>query len=414
MGLQPPVAMRKKIIEARVCDCCGETQGHKSADCPIASLSVDALRSRLEKLEEQRANGTIGLYARIVVLQQFLDQADGAPDPPLPAECNPVLPSQVTYEICGLCGHGEHSIRRVCPVWKAGPRVMEAKVRHAYAQWNKHGVHPGSQLQSWAGWLITRDKDERFKQKPALLPAPAPSSAQAPASPSQPPVASSASSSTSAPRILAPDRATPSTSFSTLDVNALSVAQIIELLPHQSYLEHPLPEFEQDESKCWPSKEWRRYILWDLIELEFRHELYLLDVAIRASHPEYAPLHVDSAEERLRRLCACWGGSSINPSDDDTTGNALVDERPNVRWQGLCNFVKLMSSWPRTEEMLRSWDGVDVLNGAEPAVTDEQRSMLETAVWTCYAQTFYDYRHRRPPLPALRPEPPFSRSALPR
>lgn len=63
MGLQPPVAMRKKIIEARVCDCCGETQGHKSADCPIASLSVDALRSRLEKLEEQRANGTIGLYA---------------------------------------------------------------------------------------------------------------------------------------------------------------------------------------------------------------------------------------------------------------------------------------------------------------------------------------------------------------
>ncbi|EJD46870.1 hypothetical protein AURDEDRAFT_163932 [Auricularia subglabra TFB-10046 SS5] len=178
---------------------------------------------------------------------------------------------------------------------------------------------------------------------------------------------------------------------------------------HPTFDGHELPAWIRDEDTIWPSLPWRRYILWELGELEFRYELFSLDLAIRQSHPEYTPL-LDSAGDRYRQCKACWGGSDFVPGVDPKSNNKLCDPDPRERLVALRQFYAFMQPWPRAAEFLEPWESLVSAGGDIESVNCETQAFydLESSIWHCYGQTYFDYRHHLPLIPHNRPDIPVA------
>ncbi|EJD32389.1 hypothetical protein AURDEDRAFT_178545 [Auricularia subglabra TFB-10046 SS5] len=97
------------------------------------------------------------------------------------------------------------------------------------------------------------------------------------------------------------------------------------MLPHPSYNNHVLPPFTytEDETGGWPSVSWRKFLLWELREIEFRHELISLGLTLRQAHPNLDQLQRILPELRFHSCKLCWGGSDFAPGCDDWGENDL-------------------------------------------------------------------------------------------
>lgn len=186
-----------------------------------------------------------------------------------------------------------------------------------------------------------------------------------------------------------------------------TIGEVFDLLPHPSFLDHALPPFAytEDEAGGWPTVPWRKFMLWELREIEFRHELLALDLTLRQAHPDLAALQDIAPEQRFYDCKACWGGSDLTPGCDDWAENALVHADLRVRLRGLRRFAAFMRVWPRADEFLAPWE--TFLSGDESLdrvdISSDLFLTLERSAWLCFGQTFYDYRQRFPPVPYVRP-----------
>ncbi|EJD46877.1 hypothetical protein AURDEDRAFT_163939 [Auricularia subglabra TFB-10046 SS5] len=181
----------------------------------------------------------------------------------------------------------------------------------------------------------------------------------------------------------------------------------VDRIGHPTFDGHELPPWIRDEDTIWPSLPWRRYILWELGELEFRYELFSLDLAIRQSHPEYTTL-LNTAGDRYRQCKACWGGSDFVPGADPRANNQLTDPDPRERLVALRQFYEFMRPWPRTDELLKPWELIVAGGDDLQSINCESNAFydLESSIWHCYGQTYFDYRHRLPIIPHNRPDMP--------
>ncbi|EJD44241.1 hypothetical protein AURDEDRAFT_166631 [Auricularia subglabra TFB-10046 SS5] len=188
-----------------------------------------------------------------------------------------------------------------------------------------------------------------------------------------------------------------------------TIGEVFDYLPHPSHDDHVLPPYQytEDEDGGWPSVAWRKYWLWELREIEFRHELLALDLTLRQTHPELEQLQRIAPEQRFFDCKSCWGGSDFTPGCD-WAENELCQQDPRRRLRALARFVSFMSVWPRVEEFLGPWETVSDSTVLDRVDTDSEVFIaLERSVWCCFAQTFYDYKHRNPPVPYLRPTLPI-------
>ncbi|EJD48426.1 hypothetical protein AURDEDRAFT_162388 [Auricularia subglabra TFB-10046 SS5] len=224
---------------------------------------------------------------------------------------------------------------------------------------------------------------------------------------SLPPAAESTSSSSSLPPS-APPAAPPSV---TMDAEPMplpdDVSGYLDLLPHPTFDGHELPPWIRTEDAIWPSVSWRQYILWELGELEFRYELFFVDLVIRQSHPD-SPALIATADDRYAQCKACWGGSDFIPGVDPKSNNKLCDNDARERLRALYAFFKFMRPWPRTAQLLQTWETF-LSNGGDldgVGAGSELFHKLEASIWHCYAQIYFDYRHRLPVVPHVRPEMP--------
>ncbi|EJD37798.1 hypothetical protein AURDEDRAFT_173187 [Auricularia subglabra TFB-10046 SS5] len=184
-----------------------------------------------------------------------------------------------------------------------------------------------------------------------------------------------------------------------------TIGEVFDQLPHPSHDDHVLPPYQhtEDEDGGWPSVAWRKYWLWELREIEFRHELLALDLTLRQAHPELEQLQRIAPEQRFFDCKSCWGGSDFTPGCD-WTENELGQQDPRRRLRALARFVSFMSVWPRVQEFLGPWETISDPAALDRVDTDSEVFLaLERSAWCCFAQTFYDYKHRNPPVPYLRP-----------
>lgn len=169
------------------------------------------------------------------------------------------------------------------------------------------------------------------------------------------------------------------------------------------------PPWSKDTTN-WLSPEWRRFIIWVLSELEFRHELLAFDITVRTCHPW---LPAGSDQSRYAAVIRCWGGGGVIPTAKE---NALCSADDQTRLTALIAFRELMRLWPRTSALLPTWveteakqaDDDDTLeNLSVDGMPKEVLEKLEQEVWVCYVQSHFDYRHHYPALPFIRPPQPF-------
>ncbi|EJD35964.1 hypothetical protein AURDEDRAFT_174965 [Auricularia subglabra TFB-10046 SS5] len=153
-----------------------------------------------------------------------------------------------------------------------------------------------------------------------------------------------------------------------------TIGEVFDRLPHPSHEDYLLPPFvfTEDEDGGWPSVPWRRFWLWELREIEFRHELLSLDLTLRQAHPDLDKLQAIAPEQRFYSCKLCWGGSDFTPGCDDWAENALSHPDPRKRLRGLVHFVSFMSVWPRVDELLGPWKnslaGVDSWDAIDTAL----------------------------------------------
>ncbi|KAK7033982.1 hypothetical protein VNI00_012609 [Paramarasmius palmivorus] len=118
-------------------------------------------------------------------------------------------------------------------------------------------------------------------------------------------------------------------------------------------------------------------IIWELHELNFRHELILLDSLLDRSQM--------SRIERMEKLNACWNGSADQVSIMDWKkglgGPTLEDRLPY-----LCGMHKLISTWdvvkPKELLDLFPWDGFDGQGKERKKPAMESPSMHQTMAIT--------------------------------
>lgn len=175
---------------------------------------------------------------------------------------------------------------------------------------------------------------------------------------------------------------------------------------------HRLPDFQ--EGADWLSDGWKQHIVWELTELSFRMCFIELDVLLRQCYPAHAPLHEHDANSRFDMIAGCWGvsgndsvGTLITPGPCD---NALCSSNSTARLSALAKFGSIMLAWPRADEELRPFLEYNDDAQAFLALPIESQTVctIEACLWRFYRQTYYDFRHLEPPLPFLRPDPPFS------
>ncbi|EJD39797.1 hypothetical protein AURDEDRAFT_171068 [Auricularia subglabra TFB-10046 SS5] len=190
-----------------------------------------------------------------------------------------------------------------------------------------------------------------------------------------------------------------------------TIGEVFDRIPHPSHGDYVLPPFAytEDEDGGWPSVSWRQFWLWELREIEFRHELITLDLTLRQVHPDLDALQRIAPEQRFHSCKSCWGGSDLAPGCDDWGENDLCHADLRKRLRALGRFVSFMRVWPRVDEHLGPWHsflfGSDSLDSVDTS-SDFFRA-LERSAWLCFGQTFYDYRHRYPPIPFPRPPLPI-------
>ncbi|EJD46649.1 hypothetical protein AURDEDRAFT_164472 [Auricularia subglabra TFB-10046 SS5] len=125
-----------------------------------------------------------------------------------------------------------------------------------------------------------------------------------------------------------------------------TIGEVFDYLPHPSHDDHVLPPYQytEEEDGGWPSVAWRKYWLWELREIEFRHELLALDLTLRQAHPELEQLQRIAPEQRFFDCKSCWGGSDFTPGCD-WAENELCQQDPRRRLRALMRFVSFMSRW---------------------------------------------------------------------
>ncbi|EJD45175.1 hypothetical protein AURDEDRAFT_165717 [Auricularia subglabra TFB-10046 SS5] len=280
--------------------------------------------------------------------------------------------------------HGQRCSRRIWPADHDGV-------------WGRAGIRP------------PKDKKQAILMAQSLPVAPSPAAAAAAAAPPRlhlPPPPPAAQSLPAAPTMPA---TTP----------VKTVGRYLRMITGARFEAHELPprpeepssaEDEPAKEPCmWPGVPMRQYGIWELTELEFRYELFSLDLTIRQSHPTVPAFASMAPYERCMECRSVWGGSDFTPGLDTRTDNALCSPDRRTRLEHLYRFYRFMRVWPRVESTLAPWDafrdGGDSLNG----VDCDSRAFddLEERVWFCYSQTFFDYRRRYPPVPHVRPAFPF-------
>lgn len=182
--------------------------------------------------------------------------------------------------------------------------------------------------------------------------------------------------------------------------------------PSMKWDGHDLPVWTSD-AVDWPSPDWLRYMVWQVSDMEFRHELFAFDLAVRQAHPDI-PAYQDSLLSRWGTVSKVWGGGGVRPKPDGE-GNPLCSPDLSTRLRALADFRELMRAWPRSADFLPVWREAEERLGhaVTVSVLDEDQvdlPSLERDIWTCYAQVHYDYRHEFPPLPFEQPPLPFALS----
>ncbi|EJD33612.1 hypothetical protein AURDEDRAFT_177304 [Auricularia subglabra TFB-10046 SS5] len=161
----------------------------------------------------------------------------------------------------------------------------------------------------------------------------------------------------------------------------------------KSFDEHPLKPWADPN---WLTDDLRAYIVWELLEMDFRNGLYTLDFILRAAHPDLDLAKIAPAQ-RTAQLHACWGGGDMKPNEANPSPYSLPEDTPELL-RALTAMFDFMVAWPRAEEHLRRrstpWDLSQV-------------DMLAKMVFDFYAQTYFDYIRCPAPLPILRPRLPW-------
>ncbi|EJD34558.1 hypothetical protein AURDEDRAFT_176419 [Auricularia subglabra TFB-10046 SS5] len=191
------------------------------------------------------------------------------------------------------------------------------------------------------------------------------------------------------------------------EVPEMTLRQLLDSEKDELYFDgHPVtpPQSEFDDS--WLSLEWKRYLIWDISELEFRYEMLSLAMNMRRWYPNKDDLHEIPDIEYFNMVKECWseGLEALKPTDT----NWLCSSRPEQRIPAVRSFAQLMRTWPRAPEMLRAWDNHWDVNTPVPDMESPEYEELERAVWHCYLQSYHDFRGRPAPLPYVRPPRPFA------
>ncbi|EJD38798.1 hypothetical protein AURDEDRAFT_172117 [Auricularia subglabra TFB-10046 SS5] len=191
------------------------------------------------------------------------------------------------------------------------------------------------------------------------------------------------------------------------EVPEMTLRQLLDSEKDKLYFDgHPVtpPQSEFDDS--WLSLAWKRYLIWDISELEFRYEMLSLAMNMRRWYPNKDDLHEIPDIEYFNMVKECWseGLEALKPTDT----NWLCSSRPEQRIPAVRTFAQLMRTWPRAPEMLRAWDNHWDMNSPVPDMESPEYEDLERAVWHCYLQSYYDFRGRPAPLPYVRPPRPFA------
>ncbi|EJD39795.1 hypothetical protein AURDEDRAFT_171066 [Auricularia subglabra TFB-10046 SS5] len=125
-----------------------------------------------------------------------------------------------------------------------------------------------------------------------------------------------------------------------------TIGEVFDRIPHPSHGDYVLPPFAytEDEDGGWPSVSWRQFWLWELREIEFRHELITLDLTLTQVHPDLDALQRIAPEQRFHSCKSCWGGSDLAPGCDDWGENDLCHADLRKRLRALGRFVSFMST----------------------------------------------------------------------
>lgn len=176
--------------------------------------------------------------------------------------------------------------------------------------------------------------------------------------------------------------------------------RILEILGNSTTWQgQQLPAWDPD-MRNWAPVEWRRFMIWSVAELQFRHELLAFDVLIRQCHGRRIDAYItQNAQTRYGMLTRCWGGGGVVPTHEE---NPLCSQDKKKRFRALVAFRDIMRAWPYSERYLPAWKIAEDADQKMPS-----QELLEQQVWTCYGQVYFDYRHREPPLPFVRPALPF-------
>jgi hypothetical protein len=136
---------------------------------------------------------------------------------------------------------------------------------------------------------------------------------------------------------------------------------------------------------------WRRYLLWEMVEINFRSQFRGLDTLIRRS---YADKNLQGDIERDEMVRECWGGQGVLPGGDL---NPLFSLNWSERSQCVQAMIAIMRTWPRLPSHLRNMS---------PELNEKDFLQLESLAWQFYCQSYVDFYARYPDLPCTRPPKP--------
>ncbi|EJD45212.1 hypothetical protein AURDEDRAFT_165758 [Auricularia subglabra TFB-10046 SS5] len=123
----------------------------------------------------------------------------------------------------------------------------------------------------------------------------------------------------------------------------------------------------------WLSLKWKRYLIWDISELELRYEMLSLAMNMRCWYPNKDDLQEIPDIEYFNMVKECWSEEleALKPTDT----NWLCLSRPEQR----------------IPAMLRAWDDHWDDNSCVPDIDSAENEELECAVWHCYLHSYYDF-----------------------
>lgn len=157
-----------------------------------------------------------------------------------------------------------------------------------------------------------------------------------------------------------------------------------------------LPPYEppkDDRGYVWPDARSRALIVWDVAELAFRLELCLFDDMLRLMYRKDTKLNGQSTIERMQMICDIWESDSFVPHVE----SPLTSQEWTQRIKPVVAFHKLVSTWPRTREILADRPEKDEFKSKDLFLDFEKK------VWLAYARTHADYEFREAAVPLMYP-----------